>query len=294
MQTLQSVFLFVTCSLLALPACREAFPTQTWGYDGTGTGGQDEQPVLDAEESSGSFRAPSVSHLSFDQPSNPTEPQPEESPDSEYATDLYVIAGCNANPEEHLVTDYASMPVCGNVKIIPWQNDDGDTYEVAAPFSWSLDDPVGFGLEFPLGETNNLIRPFVVGPPLTESGQERTTILHACATNDCPTPIPDDCVETLCVDLPLVAVAGIGGTWTFNSSQHDGTPVLISQDGRAFSSEFGTDVEDGFVQDVFVTFESGDYQFDGTLSSDGFSMSGTITELMGMNPAGSWFAVRIE
>jgi hypothetical protein len=145
-------------------------------------------------------------------------------PDSEYATDLYVIAGCNANPEEHLVTR-VTRPCrsAATSRSFRGRNDDGDTYEVAAPFSWSVDDPVGFNLEFPLGETNNLIRPFVVGPPLTESGQERTTILHACATNDCPTPIPDDCVETLCVDLPLVAVARIGGTWIITSSQHNGT-----------------------------------------------------------------------
>jgi hypothetical protein len=294
MQTLQSVFLFVTCSLFALPACREALPTQTWEYDDAGMGGHEEDSALDEVESPDSFQVPSASHLPLDQSLDLEKSQPDETSESEYATDLYVIAGCNANPEEHLVASYASMPVCGNVTIIPWRNNDGDTYEVAAPFSWSVDDPVGFNLEFPLGETNNLIRPFVVGPPLTESGQERTTILHACATNDCPTPIPDDCVETLCVDLPLVAVARIGGTWIITSSQHNGTPVHISQDGRAFSSEIGTDVEDGFVQDVFVTFESGDYQFDGTLSSDGFSMSGTITELMGMSPAGSWFAVRIE
>ena len=292
MQTLQSVFLFVTCSLFALPACRDDFSTPLWERDeGSGVGGHAESPIL-PEEPQHRFHISPISRTPSDPSLDPVEPEDGEL--TEYATDLYVIAGCNANPEEHLVTDYASMPVCGNVTIIPWRNNDGDTYEVAAPFSWSVDDPVGFNLEFPLGETNNLIRPVTTGETLTEAGEERTTILHACAYNDCPTPIPDDCVETLCVDLPLVAVAQIGGTWTFNSSQHDGTPVLISQDGRAFSSEFGTDVEDGFVQDVFVTFESGDYQFDGTLSIDGLSMSGTITELMGLNPAGSWFAVRIE
>jgi len=222
------------------------------------------------------------------------EPRPDDAARADYATDVYLNAGCDLNPPTAAVAaNHATESLCEHVIGIAARNDDGDFYEIGVPFEWTVEHPALLGLVCQNGPSDNFCRPFGAHDLFDGDGEaEPSTAVWGCAVNDCPDPRPADCADLVCRSVTIVTVVNLEGAWSFTDPMTE-APVLltIAQDGRTFEDQDGL-IEHGTVFGATVGFESGDYLYEGILSSDRSAMSGTVTDLLTLSTAGVWSAVR--
>lgn len=221
--------------------------------------------------------------------SDPGDPVP-----AEYATDVYLNAGCEMNPPDAAVAaNHATEALCEHVIGIAARNDDGDFYEIGAPFEWTVENPTILDLVCLNGPSDDFCRP-VASHDIFDGGDEiePSTVVWGCVVNDCPDPRPDDCADLVCRSVTVVSVVNLEGEWSFTDAMtEDSVPLTILQDGRAIEESNGF-IKNGSVYGAIVNFESGDYLYEGTVSPDRSSMGGTAIELITLTDAGNWSAIR--
>lgn len=210
----------------------------------------------------------------------------------EYATEVRMYAACEFNPVQISFAANRQHPVgCEYIAPIAARDNDGDYYEVAVPFEWTSLHPE-INLACLNGSTDNFCWPISTTDALdTVDGEEPCGLITACAQNSCP-PEANDCEPEVCASVHTCSVVNIEGGWTLSWPDGATTIFSLTQVGRGFQ-DTSSNVRRGFILERHVTFEIDDYLFDGDFSLDRQTLSGTVTDLMGFAPAGSWSATRL-
>jgi hypothetical protein len=224
------------------------------------------------------------------------EPEEEEEDEDlqEYATDLRLTAGCVVDPPDMTVANaHQNESLCERILATPMMDQDGDFFEVAAKFSWTVSSYGPLAIKCLNGPDDNLCWP-VASQDIFDDPKdaEPTALVTACAINQCPEPQPQDCKDAICKSVTVKVAVNIEGPWVFMGATLDpNTPASISQSGRWFEDQ-AIGIKDGLVQGKSVKFQYGDYAYTGVIQDHGQAMSGTVTDLITSNYTGTWWAVR--
>lgn len=212
----------------------------------------------------------------------------------EYATDLRLTAGCLVDPPEMAVANWHEGEfVCESILATPMMNQDGDFFEVASKFVWSISDDSAFQFQCLNGPNDNLCWPLPTHDIFDDpDGLEPSALVTACAMNDCPDSQPEDCQDTICAGVMVRVAINVEGQWIFMGSTLDPeTHAFLSQTGREFVDDL-VGIKDGLVEGTNVSFEYGDYLYTGTISQYGETMTGVVTDLITSTYIGAWWAIR--
>jgi len=212
-----------------------------------------------------------------------------------YATDLLLNAGCMMNPEEMAVIAKHDPPsLCEHIVATPAQNADGDFFEVAAAISWTIEDESVISLECVNGPDDNSCAVHGLSDLFdVKNGKEPCTLVTACALNECPDPSPSDCMASVCSSATVCSVVNIEGGWSLDwPSFQNGSVASFAQYGRWFEDD-PFDIDEGFVDGDSVSFTWGDYAFEGTLSADRATITGSATDLITFSSPTDWSATRL-
>lgn len=211
----------------------------------------------------------------------------------EYATDLRLTAGCVVDPLEMAVASgHENEEPCESVLATPMMNMDGDFFEVAAEFQWTVQGDGAIQLHCLNGPSDNHCWPIASKNVFdNENGAEPAALVTACAVNHCPEPQPDDCAQTICASVTVKVAVNVEGPWIFMGATLDPkTPATLSQVGREFEDK--TVGIRGSVLGMSVRFEYGDYAYEGVVEKGEETMVGTVTDLITSGYAGEWWAIR--
>lgn len=237
----------------------------------------------DTERSPSPFMEPDAAPDVQTSPGNP-----------EYVTDLLVYAGCSVDGADVPVANgHAEPGECEHIVVTPAHNDDGDFYEVAAPFVWITTNPTMLPIACLNGEHDNFCWPVGLGD-LFDPGQvnEPSAAITACAQNDCPIPRPADCADEVCVSFTAASVVSIEGTWSLSGETFDpGATMAPEQDGRSFDDHL-VGVKRGEIDAWSLHFEIDDYLYTGGFTDRGHIVGDVSDSISGAFVA-EWSAVRI-
>lgn len=215
-----------------------------------------------------------------------------------YATDVVMIAGCETDPETIAVAaNHEHESLCEYfAPVAAYDDGNGNFDEVAAQFMWASTDPYVVGLSYPLGPNNNLAYPHGKRDVFDAGGNEEpTSIIVACAVNDCPDDaLPYECPLMVCATMTVLSVVNLEGTWELSGPAiPPDTLMNPAQDGRSFEDD-AIGAWKGSVHGSTMRFDIGDYRFEGEIAPDRDHLSGQVIELMGYSDIGTWSATRIS
>lgn len=224
------------------------------------------------------------------------QPDDEDEGDASYATELLLTAGCEENPQIMAVANLHDTPSgCEHLTLTPLMRPDQDSelFVVPAAISWTVSD--ASVLHLPCVDHDDLSEcwPFAHADIFdTGEEQEPVALVTVCAANDCPNPPPDDCIDALCIELPVVSVVNVEGSWIFHGAMfHDELPATIFQDGRTFE-DVSNSIEKGVIEKKNVAFEVGDYAYTGVIFPERDMMSGDVHDILSLTKIGEWWAIR--
>lgn len=220
----------------------------------------------------------------------------EEAPEKAmYATDVVMLADCQQWASTASVAkEHSESAVCEKIIPIAAQNDDGDFYEVGMPFAWTVYQPEAIELQLPFGTQNNYGVPIGLADLFDADGDEEpSSIIQACAINDCPIPRPQDCEDSVCASVLISSVVNIEGDWLIQESNLQDKKLTLTQDGRSFE-DATLEVIGGNIQNRTVNFKLGPYLYTGLLTPDRAGMSGAKYESATSLFVSPWSALRIS
>lgn len=222
----------------------------------------------------------------------PTETRRDEEP-QEFTTIVYLNAACDMNPSTMAVVAGRTEPaLCEHIIGIPIFEYDGEMFELAREFDWSSEAAGDISISCKSGPHDDFC--WAVGHhDLFDmwDGMEPSSFIMACTNNTCTDEMPY-CQPIVCSSVMVYSVVNLEGTWTLAwSSVPGGETVTLTQEGRLFG-DAATHVKNGFVDGAHVSFDQGDYHFEGDLTSDRTHMNGEMWDLIMGSPAGSWSMTR--
>lgn len=210
--------------------------------------------------------------------------------DKEYTTDLVMSTSC-PDDFDPLAVSVAGDDDCHALYATPAMQDDGDFYEVSAFVQWISWDP-------------DRVQVTCTGSPKCRSvfvqtsedlfdvggDKEPTTIVSACVTNDC-TASSESCPPVVCTSVVVAAVISLQGDWILSGITLDpATTLTLMQTGRRLVDSSHT--LEGSIDASNVSFELGDYAYQGQILPDRSHLQGTVIDLINDIPIGTWSAVR--
>ena len=290
MKTTQAIFMLLALYVMFCIGCVDERDGSVW-YDGRDSSANVTKR-LPADPSR------DVPHKNIDIPDEGGTSSQTESGDDEvteeYATDLRLTAGCEVDPPEMVVANnHQQVSLCERILATPMMDQDGDFFEVAAKFSWTVSSKTDLQIHCLNGPDDNLCWPLsqedIFDNP---NGLEPSALVTACAINVCPNPKPQDCKDAICKSVTVKVAVNIEGPWTLMGATLDPeTHASITQSGRTFEDqEIG--VQDGSVNGTGVYFEYGDYAYYGAVTEGSQTMCGYVIDFITSNFTGELWAVR--
>jgi hypothetical protein len=208
----------------------------------------------------------------------------------EYATDVSLNAGCTIDPATMEFAAKRQEPMlCEHTIAIAARDVDGDYCEVVVPFVWTSSSPL-IEIHCLNGTDDNFCWPSsAVDIFDSPDGEEPCGTVTTCAQNTCPADATD-CMPEICTSVDVCAIVNIEGAWRFSwQTLPPDTVFFFTQTGRMFEDEW-SDLDVGRIEGNHISFEWGDYLFEGTISPDRKTISGTATDQIVMSHSGPWSA----
>jgi hypothetical protein len=207
-----------------------------------------------------------------------------------FATEVFLNAGCEINPSSMSFASRRQAPMtCEHIVATAAGDVNGDYSDIALPFSWTSSSSA-IEIHCLNGPNDNFCWPVSATDIFdTADNEEPCGTVTACAHNTCP-PNAASCQTELCATVDVCAIVNIEGAWQFSWQGTDpDTTFFFTQTGRMFEDEW-SDLDVGIIQGDHVFLEWGDYFFEGTISPDRMTISGTATDQITLSPAGTWTA----
>lgn len=226
-------------------------------------------------------------HLEWEQPSE----QPEEDV-PEHTTSVHLNAACDLDPPSTVVVAGRAEPaLCEHIIAIAYFEDHGDLYDIGRWFTWSNDASTDIAINC-IGLGNDFCWATGIHDLFdTDDLEEPEAFVMACTENECTEAMPG-CQPIVCSSIQVLSIVNLEGTWTSSwASVPDGEVLTFMQDGRTIQ-DASAHTKFGWVQGAHVSFDKGDYRFEGDLSSDRTTIEGAVTDLITNSPAGNWTMVR--
>lgn len=220
-------------------------------------------------------------------------PPSDEEETEEYISEVHFNAACDWDPVEIVVVAGHTEPaLCEHIIGIAVYDDHGDTYDIAWPFDWSNDTAFDISMNCMHGPHDDFC--WATGHhDIFDSwdNTEPTAFIMGCVNNTCADTMPN-CEPIICHSIVAVSVVNLEGAWVSTwGSVPDGETLVFTQDARMFEDAM-MHTKNGFIDGAHVSFDKGDYHFEGDLSSDRATIMGSVTDLILGSPAGSWLMVR--
>ncbi len=216
-------------------------------------------------------------------------------PDEEYATDVYLNSGCDINPAIAAVaTQHQTEALCEHVIGMAIDGSDGDTVEIGRPFSWQTSDATVITVACKNGPSDNYCKPIGMYDVIDGDGvNEPCAVITACALNDCSDPPPLDCMDEVCRSVTVCSIVNIEGVWSLQDVMNDAQNIIhLLQDGRRFQENV-TGVKHGYISGTSIYFEIGDYTYQGTISENRNHIQGAVHDSIFDMFVGTWSADRV-
>ncbi|MEO5928154.1 MAG: hypothetical protein ABIO72_05520 [Patescibacteria group bacterium] len=223
-------------------------------------------------------------------------PLPEPTTDDgppEFISYVYLNAACDMNPESMDVVAGRTAPApCEHIIALGVVDDHGDTYDVGCEFDWSSAAAADISISCKNSPHDDFC--WAVGHhDVFDSwnGNEPSSFVMACVNNVCANE-PPDCQPIVCNSVVVHSIVNLEGTWANSwASAPENETLTFIQDGRLFKDPVAH-AQNGTVYGTHVTFNYGDYLFEGDLL-DRNTITGNVTELMTDTSAGSWTMTRV-
>jgi hypothetical protein len=211
----------------------------------------------------------------------------------DYTTNILLLPGCDPDGRIAVAKQHVSASPCEEIAVDAVHMSSSNIASIEANFDWSVSDSAVAVMNCSNNLHGNSCAPVGLRDLFDgDNATEPRTAARVCVTNDCPSPKQNNCPESLCLLVPVDVVVNLEGTWSLVSTSFpQNALVKLTQDGRHFY-DFSNGVKNGQVRGADLSFHIDDYLYSGTIAPDRSSIYGTIWELLGDSPIGTWQATR--